>query len=185
MNDVKRKYGIAFGAIAVVLVMLSSVTAVPNMGSDSIMDSFENQKSTVIEQLEDIWVHILEDESLQIAELQEYYDILEYIISDEFIDILIDKIDDPSEVDPLEAFVVFLIAIILWIPAIIVIILGSPLIFLYEFAQYYGYYFYGIPGGIIASAVIALLLTLAIVILGCGLWPFLVVGYYVTTPPPS
>jgi len=104
-----RKSGLVFGAVAVVLVMLSSVTAVPNVGSEIVIESIEEQKAAIIKQFEDIWLNLLEDESLQIAEWQGNNDInpdqdfedlfdtegfLNFIVSDEFIDILNDHFND-------------------------------------------------------------------------------------------
>ena len=62
-----RKTGIIFGAVAVVLVLLSSVTAVPNVESNCAMDSYEEQKNEIIKQFQDLWLDLLEDETLNIS----------------------------------------------------------------------------------------------------------------------
>jgi len=268
----KRRIGIIFGAIAIALIMISSVTAVEHTNSAPVIEAIEmeNQKAFAIEQFETMWYQLLEEESFS-TEMQEnlpsipsqdFEDLFDgegfvnYLVSDEFIDLLSENYNDiisnagfqyltnneyvqdylqseefldylntdevqyitdnlniedsnfestfnietseelqESEtleediqptIDPLLGWIIILIGVITWVPGIIFLVLISPLVFLWWFANYLmywiGYLHIWFPGEIILFAMISLLITIVIITIACVCWPIVwpeIFGFFV------
>lgn len=109
MKDIKKSI-IVFGAVAIALLIVSSVTAVGQVYSEPVMKNIESekQKEIIANQLETMWNQLLEEESL-VAEFQEnsaidpfqdFEDLFDmegfvsYITSDDFIDLLNNNYND-------------------------------------------------------------------------------------------
>jgi hypothetical protein len=109
MKKTSRSYKITFGAIGVILILISTVTAVPSVETEVALKIIDKDDTTMLNEFERFLRQIIEDESLQIEEeIQEYnIDIykdfenlfddegfMEFLISDEFIGFLIKNLDD-------------------------------------------------------------------------------------------
>jgi hypothetical protein len=103
-----KKNTITFGAFLVALLFVSTVTAVPQVQSEAVMNQIEKEKERLINEFERLWNRIVDDEPFQVESIR-YFDVepyidfedifdtdgfIDYIVSDDFINFLGSNLDE-------------------------------------------------------------------------------------------